>query len=152
VSTTTVEKAGPMAAQLTAALAGNGKFEDDDPKLVAERIAQQLLSADTLDDLFGTGGTVSGSECVGRTLRINDVILRPSDLDNTEVYALIHAIDADTGATVIVNTSSPRIMAQLCRAKDLGAMADPKKPLVVRVVEVGQAKPGQSAPIGMVLA
>lgn len=150
--------AGAMGSSLIKALDGDKTvFEHEDPAIVARRMAEQVLQAQSLDDVFAKTQTHSAPEVIGIPLIIRDILLRDSELENTETYALINAVCPGdytpfiTGEVVVVNTSSPRIMAQLCRAKDLGALDNPDKPLTVRVVEVGTAKPGQNAPLGLEL-
>lgn len=124
---------------------------EEDPQAVAEAIVDQILTATEDDEIFGiTGGTKGTKEMVNVPLELRDVAFRNTQIvekDGTVkqgVYALLDAIELESGELVILNTSSPRIMAQALRLKELERL--PKK---VVVTEVAVAKPGQSAPLGL---
>lgn len=148
-----IDRTQTQAAQLRDVLAGNGQLAEDDPALIAKNIANQLLAADSLDALFSRQQTVNSTDLVGHRLKVRNAVLRKSDLENTDAYILVDAVDLESGEVVVMNTSSPRIMAQVLRAMELGAIdAEKGKALDVQVVEVGAAKTGQSAPTGLILA
>lgn len=148
-----VDRSLTPAEQLRGVLQRGEKLGDDDPQVIATNIANQLLAADSLDALFSEQQTVNSTDLVGHALKIRNAVLRKSDLENTDAYILVDAIDVDSGEVLVMNTSSPRIMAQVLRAMELGAIdPDKSKALDVRVVEVGKAKTGQNAPTGLILA
>lgn len=147
------DRTNSPAEQLRGVLRRGEVIGDDDPKVIATNIANSLLEANSLDALFSEQQTVNSTDLVGHKLQIRNAVLRKSDLENTEAYILVDAVDLDSGEVIVMNTSSPRIMAQVLRAMELGAIdPDKSKALDVRVVEVGKAKTGQNAPTGLILA
>lgn len=149
----TIDRGGSLAEQMRGVITRGEAVPDEDPAVVAKRIAESLLEANDLDALFAEQKSVNAVDLNGRTLNIRNAVLRNSELENTDAYILVDAVADDTGEVLVFNTSAPRIMAQIARAMELGAI-DPgaSKTLKVRVVEVGQAKTGQNAPMGLVLA
>jgi hypothetical protein len=149
------EIALPLSAQLQRALDGEDVFDivDTDPDIVNAQIVAQILSAGTIEEVFDNGGTIATMKLVGEVLVLRDVKLLPSAIQPTKdqpnppkVYAILEVANSATGEIRALNTGSPRIMAQACRAKDLDAL-----PLEVRIVEVAKAKPGRNAPLGLEL-
>ena len=88
---------------------------------------------------------------IGEIVTLRDVALRPWSIvdpdnpDKPQVYAILE-VATGQGELKVLNTGSPRIMAQACRAKDLGAL-----PLDVRIIEVAKGRPGLHAPLGLEL-
>jgi hypothetical protein len=143
----------PLSAQLTRALAGEEILTTDNAEEVQARIVAQILASDTVEQVFDNEGTTATMKMIGEIVVLRDVALRPSQIQAIPgqpppslVYAILEVGVPATGEIKILNTGSPRIMAQACKAKDLGAL-----PLEVRVVEVGRAKPGMNAPLGLEL-
>jgi hypothetical protein len=145
----------PLSAQLTRALAGEDVFDqiDTDPEIVNQQIVAQILSAPTIEEVFDNGGTIATMKLVGEILVLRDVKLLPSSMVATKdqpnppkCYAILEVANSASGEVKALNTGSPRIMAQACRAKDLGEL-----PLEVRIIEVAKAKHGRNAPLGLEL-
>lgn len=145
---TDIEPVGQLGAELVKYLAGDGLPTIEDPALVQARIVATILTAETVEGVFDNTGSTATKEMVGKPIRLLDVQLRASAIEDnaSPVYALLEVADITSGEIKALNTGSPRIMAQACRAKDLGAL-----PLDCRVIEVGAAKPGQNAPLGLEL-
>jgi hypothetical protein len=132
----------------------SGRMPDiQEPEQVKIRIIENILSAQTLEEAFAPGGTraLGGPNgLVGELLTISDAHLLPSEIEGAlPVYMLLECVHHTAGGEkgVVVNTGSPRVMASIVWAKDHGHL-----PVKVRVIEVGHARPGQSAPVGLTLA
>lgn len=108
-------------------------------------IVQRILEADDLAGLFPDSATTPTRDLVGIPLKVTDVTLRESSIeDKPGVYLVFHGARLDTGETVVVNTSAVQIIATLARAKVNGGL-----PIEVQVRELGLARPGRSAPLGL---
>lgn len=142
-----IDRTAPLAVQVDQILNHGLAVPEDDPQVIAQSIANRLLQAESIEELFAPTTTKNSTDLVGQRLQLRDAVIRKSDLENTQMYMLIDAVNLETGEAIVMNTSSPRIMAQVARASDLGAL-----PLSVQVVEVGVAKTGQNAPTGLILA
>lgn len=119
--------------------------EIEDSEQAQEAIVRQILAAEDVAALFTDRTTTACKDFLNTPIAVRDVTLRRSTLGDDEgVYMLIDAVRLDTGEPVVLNTGARNILATLYRAKQLGAL-----PVEVSVIEVGKAKPGQSAPIGL---
>lgn len=150
-----IDRSTSLAEQMRGVISRGEAVPDEDPAIVAKRIAESLLEAADLDALFAEQKSVNAVDLTGREMHIRNAVIRNSEIENTVAYLLVDAVADDTGEVVVFNTSAPRIMAQVARAMELGAIDPaqaPPKTLKVRVVEVGAAKTGQNAPMGLVLA
>lgn len=124
---------------------GEAVPEVEDPAIVKMRIVEQVLQAETVEDIFRNDQTVALGELVGSRIMVRDVVPMASAIkESSPVYLLIDAVDVTTGEKMVLNTSAARAMAQLWRAKEVGAL-----PVQLQVVEVGRAKDGLNAPIGL---
>lgn len=136
-----VEKVPDLREYLSGAIVP----EAEDPAITAMRIVEQVLTAETAEQIFDLGGSTSAQELVNVPFTIMDVQLRQSEVEGAlPVYVLIDAQLSDSGERVPINSGAPRLMAQAWRAKQLDLL-----PIKVQVVEVAKAKPGQSAPLGL---
>lgn len=132
-------------AAMTDIILGKTEIPEQDTAEVTEAIVRRIMAAESVQDVFREDSSIATKELVGTTLTVNQVGLRPSLLgDGDGVYMLIDAVRHDTGEIVLVNTGSAKIMAQLGRCHQRGWL-----PVTVEVIEVGEAKPGQSAPLGL---
>lgn len=121
--------------------------ERDDVEGALLRQLDEILQAETLEDAFGNMQATSARDLVGRPIVIERIALKSSSLESaTGVYMLIHATDGESGDRLVVTTGAAKIMVQIAWAVEHDAL-----PLAVRVVEIGAAKPGQSAPLGLEL-
>lgn len=138
-------KSGPAAMALVKALQGGEIELLEDRKTTAARMALRTLQADTLDDVLEESKTDSGADLLGMELTITGWVMRESQLEDTNVYMVIEAVETKNGRPHAITTGSPKVMAQMARVKDLDGF-----PLgSVEFYEMGQGKPGESAPLGI---
>lgn len=126
-------------------LAGRTPLPEVSAEDMSEAIMARILSSDSLEDIFREDGSTATRDLVGVPLEVRDCVVRESSLEGKQgVYMLLDAYRLDEGVPVLVNTGSPKVMAQVMRCKQRGFL-----PIQVQVVEVAAAKPGQSAPLGL---
>lgn len=126
-------------------ITGRALPEVEDGSEASENIVREILSADGLGALFRQRTTVATRNLIGIPLLVRDYQLRLSTIEGTEgIWMLIDAVRIDSGEVVMVNTGAKNIMALLIRAKQLE-----KLPVEVEVIELGRARPGQNAPLGI---
>ena len=108
-------------------------------------IIEKNLRAETVGDLFSDTGTIAAKDYVGIPIEVTDVRLAAGEVDGKDAtYMLIDAIVLGTGEAVVLNTGAPNITSKLYNAKLRGML-----PLQVAVKEVGKARQGRNAPIGL---
>lgn len=116
-----------------------------DRKQQALGIVAQILEAETLEQIFDPGGTLATKDMIGSVFTLEDVQLMPGEADDAAlpVYVLLRGRWED-GTAFVANSGSPRIIGQA-----LAAQLRELLPLRVAVVEIGRAKAGQNAPLGL---
>lgn len=111
----------------------------------ARNIAERILAADTLEDIFAEDSTTASKDMVGIGIRVKDVRIMQSELvEGVKSYMLIDAEVIETGEAVIINTGSRNIMAKMwaCKVKKL-------LPVEVVITELGSGRTGENAPLGL---
>lgn len=148
--------AGQLTRTLIAAANGDPvpELDDTDPDELTAEIMARILAAGNLEDAFDNSGSTATKLLVGQPMLLRDVRLRASGLEDDpahpnrlKVYA--HLEVAIDGELRVLNTGSPRIMAQACYAKDRGHLTGDGLP--VKIIEVARARPGQNPPLGLEL-
>jgi hypothetical protein len=128
-----------------ARIMGDTVPEVEDSEQAQRAIVERILAAETAEDVWQDSASTATRDLLGVPLEVRDVKLMASNIEGaTGTYALLDAVRLDTGEVILVNSGSPTIMATVVRRKQLGSL-----PMQCVVVEVGQAKPGQSAPLGL---
>lgn len=119
--------------------------EIEDSEEAQRSIVASILQAEDVAALFTDRSTTATKDVVGIPIRVFDVSLRVGEIDGKDgTYMLINAADLENGEAIVLNTGAPNIMATLWRAKQLGAL-----PMEVSVQEVGRARAGRNAPLGL---
>ena len=96
----------------------------------AENIINQLLAAETIDDLNAPWDGTSGRKLAGKRLRILGITARRSSFDGgTGVFLVCDAVDSGTGERAVFTTSALSCVIQLAQAYRLGMF-----PLLVEIV------------------
>jgi hypothetical protein len=145
-ATTTSDKAVALRANDLLQAIATGQIEVlQDKKAVALAIVEQILTAGTLDEAFDNTGTIASKDMVDTPLLLEGVQLMPGELEDAQLpaYVLLRCRDAN-GNRLLVNSGSARVMAQA-----LYAQIHELLPLMIAVIEVGKARAGQNAPLGL---
>jgi hypothetical protein len=112
---------------------------------IAEAIAAAYLDATNVEDVLGGGtGTVAAEDVLGVELTLRGVRWIRSDFDGPGYAAIMECVKTMTGEPVVVSCGARQVMVQLWKLIQLGAL-----PVVVVIHEVGKAKQGRSAPLGL---
>lgn len=114
----------------------------------------ELDAAETAEELLGKRESTSAGDIIGVPMILSGgVTLRKSTLEDkkgTGVFVIVRATRADTGEPLVFTAGSSKILGQLAKLLDLGRIGG-TDPLAVRVCELGAARKGQSAPLGLEL-
>lgn len=122
-------------------------MENYDSDEVQRALALGLLGSESLEELFGTQALEPWSAMLGLEVEVNDVHFNPSKTEGGPgFYAVVNLTDLGTGERVTRHIGGWRPCAQL-----LAAWASGNIPFKAKVVEVGLARSGQSAPLGLEL-
>lgn len=123
LATTGNGQASAELANIERALTGGDYVTIDDPAAIEQEIIAKVLSAESADDVLAVEDTVSLKDIVDQELRVNDVKWNRSKLDGRHpVYAVIDATRIADGERMVVTTSASRVMAQLLKLAQLGAL------------------------------
>lgn len=124
---------------------GDTMPEIEDSDQAQRAIVAQILSADSMEQVFAEHSTTATKEMVGRPLKVLDGRLMQGNIDGKDsVYMILDVIALDTGEQLALNSGAPKIMAIVYRLKQMG-----KLPVEAEVVEAGVARPGRNAPLGL---
>jgi hypothetical protein len=119
--------------------------EAEDSTALQRSIIESNLRAESIGDLFADEGTIAAKDYLGIPIEVIDVRLAEGEVEGKPAnYMLIDAVNLDSGEKVILNTGAPNITSKLLNAKLRGWL-----PMQVAVKEVGRAKGGRNAPIGL---
>jgi hypothetical protein len=122
-------------------------MENYDSEEVQRALALGLLGSESLEELYGTQALEPWSELIGRPMEVKDVHFNPSKTEKGPgFYAVVNLVDLETGEAMTRHIGGWRPMAQL-----LATWAAGKVPFRAKVIEVGIARQGQSAPLGLEL-
>lgn len=133
---------------LTSAIEGKvDLMESYDSEEVQRALALGLLSADTLEGVFGNQTLKPWSELLGVPVEVRDVHFNPSKTENGPgFYCVVDVVELESGETSTRHIGGFRPCSQLLYAWSRDAL-----PLRCKVIEVGAARQGQSAPLGLEL-
>jgi len=105
--------------------------EPEDAEDISRSIALRILTAQTADGVFDTGGATPAQELLGVPIMVKAVRWNRSGLDGgPKVFAVIEGDNLQDGTAVIVTCSGRNVMAQLHRLNQLGSF-----PLAVKIVK-----------------
>ncbi len=122
-------------------------MENYDSEEVQRALALGLMGSESLEELFGTQKLEPWSEMLGRPVTVTDLHFNPSKTDKGPgFYAVVNLVDEETGEAMVRHIGGWRPMAQL-----VPVWASGKLPIRAKVIEVGVARQGQSAPLGLEL-
>ncbi len=123
-------------------------LELQDSEAVQRALALGLLGAETIEEVFGNqGGLAPWSELLGRAVEVREVHFNASRTEKGPgFYAVCKLVDLETGEQSTRHVGGYRPASQLLWAWGHGAL-----PLKCRLIEVANARPGLSAPLGIEL-
>jgi hypothetical protein len=114
----------------------------DDDRLLQIALAKQIFEG-SFEDAFAARATVATRDYVDKPIEVRSAELREGELNGKRsYYMIIRAVDLSTGEMISLNTSALRIMAQVAYAAELNHL-----PMRVKIVPLGKAKAGRSAPL-----
>lgn len=104
----------------TAFLFEPGEKAEEEMSGTYQSLIEQILSAETPDQILTPVEVKQPRDVVGEPLEIFDMRLQRSDYDvGSPLYASIEAKSVETGEPVVVNCGQKPVMAQLVRLKQL---------------------------------
>lgn len=113
-----------------------------DDEAIAE-IIEQILRAETADQVIDRKGTIKFEDLLGQTIWIDRFSMRPTDLDEgVGAYALIHFHVPGGDLDEITSTSALGVLAQLAKLHHFQAL-----PRLVSIQEVDTGKKGRNNPL-----
>jgi hypothetical protein len=94
-----------------------------DPSETAWEIAERLALANTADELFNPNGALGWRDHLGRPVFIRRVRYAPGQFEQGPgFFAIVDAVDADTGEFLTLTTGAFNVLVQLARAGQLGLL------------------------------
>lgn len=110
------------------------ELSEEEEKLAAyKRIIDQILAADTPDEVLTPIEAMSLRDFVGEVITIKHVSVNKSEYDvGSPFYFTMECVNETTQETLVLNSGVQRVMAQIVRLNQLGAL-----PCKVRI---GQGK------------
>lgn len=153
----TVEEAGAIDVSgekaatvelLTRAIKGEvDLMESYDSEAVQRALALGLLSSETLEGVFGSQALEPWSALLGIPVEVRDVHFNPSKTENGPgFYCVVDLVELESGEASTRHIGGYRPCAQL-----VFAWARELLPIRCKVIEVGAARQGYSAPLGLEL-
>lgn len=110
-----------------------GTDPDVDPY---QQIIEQVLAAETPDDVLTPVVAIAAKDLVGINLLLHDVNLNKSEFDvGSPFYASCHVVRQDTGETIVVNCGHKKVLAQLIKLDQFA-----QYPYQVKFIEQGRSK------------
>lgn len=105
----------------------------DDPTATYRQIIDQILSADTPEDVLTPVEAVSARDLVGQEFMLEGFSVNKSEFDvGSPFYASMQCREAGSNARIVINCGDQKVLAQLVRLGQLGALPVP--------IRIGQAK------------
>lgn len=82
-----------------------------------ERIVEQLLSAESWEELSDPWEASNAEKLRGKRLRVDSIMRRPSQYrGGLGIFLVVKGVDLGTGEAIVWTTSSQAVIAQLVRA------------------------------------
>lgn len=97
-------------------------FQVEDAGAVGDAIVAKILSSTDVESIFRLGGLEAGKQWIDRPMTVLGVSFNESHFeDGLGVYAVLDAVDPESGESVAIGTSGRQSMAQLWAAHKIGA-------------------------------
>ena len=103
----------------------------EDPATIAARIDSQILSASSVEELFGEREVIHARDYLNKPFRLLNVEWRPSDIegDGLPFFAVMHIATMD-GEPAVLTTGARSVLLKVAKAQKEGWL-----PLEVRLVQ-----------------
>ena len=86
-----------------------------------ERIIDQLLNAESWEQLSDPWESTDAEKLRGKRLRVDSIMRRPSSYPGgLGIFLVVKSVDVQTGEALVWTTSSQAVIAQLVRAYAMG--------------------------------
>lgn len=133
--TTAVEPVQRRGDVISAYLHKDVARVDVNPTDTHRQIIEEIMEAQTLDDLLANEEPEDIVNFVGRVITIRDYSINDSEFaDGAPIYVALKVTDEETGERRVVTTGEQNIMAQVITAKERGWL-----PLKCRPVQATRA-------------
>jgi len=88
---------------------------------VMERIGQDIMAAESVEDVLGGSGAIGAEDILDVPLTIRSFVLRPAhdDYPDQDAFAVIDAVDESSGQVHIVTCGGFNVMNALIKIGDL---------------------------------
>lgn len=134
-TSTDLERAAALSPEVAEQFATMASLIPTETGDAVTNILGAILNAEDWEDLDKPWEASGAIKLEGKTLRIYDLVRRPSDYrDGLGVFLVVHYIDTDTGEAGVFTTSSVSITGQLVKAYAAGWL-----PLYAQVVVATRA-------------
>lgn len=88
-----------------------------------QAIIERILAADTVDDVWANTEAIHARDFLGRAMRLNGFTWQKSDYDDGPgAYAVLDAMDYQTGNKVVITCGARQVLAQLWKLRQLGVL------------------------------
>jgi hypothetical protein len=103
----------------------------EDPSVIAARIDAQILSASSVEELFGEREVIHARDYLNKPFRLLDVEWRPSSIEGEGLpfFAVMHIANMD-GEPAVLTTGARSVLLKVAKAQKEGWL-----PLEVRIVQ-----------------
>lgn len=94
---------------------------EEDPEEIERQIIGQILSAETVDEVLASGTTTPARDILERPIVMGDVKFLNSEYEQgAPFFAVIDAVDVQTGERLPVSCGGKKVLAQLLKCKSHG--------------------------------
>jgi hypothetical protein len=120
----------------------------EDPETIAARIDAQILSAGSVEELFGEQSVIHARDYLAKAFTLLRVEWRPSDIegDGLPFFAVMHIVDMN-GEAQVITTGARSVCMKAAKAQHEGWL-----PLSVRIVQSDKKTASGYQPLDLVAA
>jgi hypothetical protein len=95
--------------------------QEADSQEVMDRISENIMEAESIDDVLGDSGALGAEDLVGVEIELLGFRLSRSDLPGQEAFAIVDFMNRETRELGVFTTGAQAMLAQFLRADQLGA-------------------------------
>ena len=93
---------------------------DADSQEVMDRISENIMQAETVDDVLGDSGALGCEDLAGVPIRLLGFKLSKSDLPGQEAFAIVDFVEIENRQVGVFTSGAQAMLAQLLRIDQLG--------------------------------